>query len=77
MKVWDTECVSSRMQATSLGWQDFMHRMGSERSTRDDLEDKTNINQFAHTHTYTSYVKLFGIQPQFGSKVTQKAKQGT
>lgn len=46
MKVWDTECVGSRTQATSLGWQVFIQRKLSERWCLATLKEKTNI----HTH---------------------------
>ena len=45
MKVWDTECVGSRTQATSLGWQDFMQRMVSERSSLTNLQETTGHTQ--------------------------------
>lgn len=44
MKVWDTECVGSRTQATSLAWQDFIQRMVSERSSLATLKERTNIH---------------------------------
>lgn len=46
MKVWDTECVGSRTQATSLGWQVFIQRMVSESWSLAILKKGTNT----HTH---------------------------